>query len=66
MTASPRGDGSEAPVGKVSLLGECHELEPEDRLGHRKETGQKSGSPRDNLYLMGAARFLCAREHRTL
>ena len=36
----------------VSLLGECHEPEPEDRLEHRKETGQKSALQRDNLYPM--------------
>ena len=40
--ASPRGDATEMPVGGVSLLGECHKPEPEDRLGHRKETGLRS------------------------
>ena len=29
-------------VGHIRMLGEYHEPEPEDRLGHRKETGLRS------------------------
>ncbi|MDD7135338.1 MAG: hypothetical protein PUH82_03100 [Bacteroidales bacterium] len=31
MTVSPREDATERPVGAVSVLGECHEPEPEGR-----------------------------------
>ena len=72
--ASPRGDVSEVPVGRVAVpkTGQKNALPREDatetsvgRVAVPK-TGQKNSLARDNLYLMGAALFPCAREHTPL
>ena len=47
---SPRGDATEIPVDRGAV----------------PKTGQKNSLARDNLYLMGAALFPCAREHTPL
>ena len=71
---SPRGDGSGALVGRGAVpktgqktpspRGDATEI-PVDR-GAVPKTGQKNSLARDNLYLMGAALFPCAREHTPL
>ena len=47
---SPRGDATEIPVDRGAV----------------PKTGHKNSLARDNLYLMGAALFPCAREHTPL
>ena len=47
MSPSPREDATEVPVEGVAV----------------PKTGLKNALLRDNLYMMGAACFPCAREH---